>query len=523
MQIELVRAHKPKVKGKPATWVVFAGQQKSKKVTKTNQKKDETEAIFRGLDKASSQDLSRLAQEQSFKGAKAETLLLRNFHFANDDDQYSDHLLVVGLGDMEKINNETFRSVGGSLCQFFQAQKLYSAHLHLDQFDKFSKKSDQDLAALCEGLELADYEHTTFKSNHVKKTEVSFAIVSGNKSETSESRWKSLKQLISDTMVLTECTKFARWLGDCPGNKMTPAILAKETQKAAQNTKLKVTVWDKARLTKEKMGGLLGVSLGSAAEPKFIIMEYKGAAASKKPVCFVGKGLTFDSGGISIKPSAGMDEMKYDMCGGTAVIGAMLAIARLGLKVNVVGYVPSSENMPGPLANKPGDILTARNGKTVEVLNTDAEGRLILMDALAYASEQKPAAIFDAATLTGAIIVALANVHTGVFSRDEKLVQKIQKAANETGEKIWTLPIDEEHVKDVKGTFADLANIASHRGAGSSTASAFLSQFVDEDIPWAHFDIAGTAWNCSNRLSYVPKKGATGVMVRTFVELAKQY
>jgi leucyl aminopeptidase len=217
-----------------------------------------------------------------------------------------------------------------------------------------------------------------------------------------------------------------------------------------------------------------------------------------------------------------MEEMIYDMCGGANVIGTLLAIAKLKLKINAIALVPSSENMPGPGANKPGDILVARNGKTVEVFNTDAEGRLILMDALAYASELKPKAIFDAATLTGAILVALSNIHTGVFTRDQKTMAHIQKAADQTGELVWQMPIHEFHLEDMKGNHADLCNISSGKGAGSSTAAAFLAEFVDPEIPWAHFDIAGTAWNTSNRLSYVPKKGATGAMIRTFVKLAEQ-
>jgi leucyl aminopeptidase len=271
------------------------------------------------------------------------------------------------------------------------------------------------------------------------------------------------------------------------------------------------------------MGGLLGVAQGSDQEPRFIIMEYKGAAASKKPLCFVGKGLTFDSGGVSIKPGAGMHEMKYDMQGGAAVIGAMLAIAKLKLKVNVVAYVPSTENMINGSATKPGDVLVARNGKTVEVLNTDAEGRLILMDAIAYASEKKPAAIVDTATLTGAMVIALGNSHTGFFSNDEKLVKKIEEAAKVTNEAVWHMPLCQDHHDDMKGLHADLSNLSATRGAGSATAAAFLSNFVGEGIPWAHMDIAGTAWNVGNRLNYCTSKGASGCLVRTFVELARKF
>jgi leucyl aminopeptidase len=282
-----------------------------------------------------------------------------------------------------------------------------------------------------------------------------------------------------------------------------------------------VTVWDKARIKKEKMGGLMGVSNGSDQDPRFIIMEYKGGKASDKPLIYVGKGLTFDCGGISIKPSAGMEEMKFDMCGGANVIGTILAIAKLKLKINVMGLVPSTENLAGPSATKPGDIHTARNGKTFEVNNTDAEGRLILADALSYASELKPRMILDAATLTGAMVMALGNIHTGFFTRDADLVKKVEKAADASGEWVWRMPLTDYHTQDMKGTYADLSNISSGKGAGSATAAAFLEQFVGDGIPWAHFDIAGTGWAVGNRLNYCTKKGASGAILRTFVEFAR--
>ncbi len=304
---------------------------------------------------------------------------------------------------------------------------------------------------------------------------------------------------------------------------MTPDILAKKTVEAAKEVKVKATVWDKARIKKERMGGLLGVSMGSDQEPRFIVLEYNGAAKGKKPVIFVGKGLTFDCGGISIKPSANMEEMKYDMCGGANVIATVLAVAKLKLKVNVMGIVPATENMPGPSATKPGDIHTARNGKTFEVNNTDAEGRLILSDALVYACEQKPEIVIDAATLTGAMVIALGNTHTGYFTRNEKLKKTIEEAAKASGEWVWNMPLTDFHVQDMKGTYADLSNISAGKGAGSATAAAFLEQFVEEGIPWAHFDIAGTGWSVGNRLKYCPKKGASGAMIRTFVEIARSF
>ena len=424
------------------------------------------------------------------------------------------------MGDKKTQNIECIRFASSSLYSALKSYNLKKVDIDLASLQKNSKKLADSVKAFIEGAELTHYDYDAHKAPVKDKFEVDYSFTGPAKLAS-----KSVSTAISEGQIMSECICIAREIADTPGNLMTPDILAKRAQSEAKGSKLKVTVWDKARIKKEKMGGLLGVSLGSAGavDPRFIIMEYKGAAASKKPVCFVGKGLTFDSGGISLKPSGGMDEMKYDMCGGANVIATMLAISRLKLKVNAVAYVPSTENMPGPLANKPGDILTARNGKKVEVLNTDAEGRLILMDALSYACEKKPAVIFDAATLTGAVIMALGNSFTGVFTRDDSLFNKIKKAADKNCERVWQLPLMKHHMSDMKGTHAELSNMSSFRGAGSSTAAAFLSNFVDEDIPWAHFDIAGTAWKVGNRLNYCPKKGASGAMIRTFVELSKTF
>lgn len=383
-----------------------------------------------------------------------------------------------------------------------------------------SQKEEDAVQNFAEGLMLSVYEYSDLKSNGKKPKDGAYELESVEIA-TDGTPSAGLKKAVDAAEIVADCQNFARRLGDTPGNYLTPAILAQEATNAAKGTKLKVTTWDKARIKKEGFGGLLAVAAGSDQEPRFIIMEYKGAAASEKPMCLVGKGLTFDTGGISIKPSANMEEMKYDMCGGAAVIGAMLAIARLGLKINAIGLVPSTENMPGPSATKPGDVYIARNGKSVEVFNTDAEGRLILADALAYASEQKPAMILDTATLTGAILIALGNHISGAFTRDKKLLAQVQAAADAAGELIWPMPIDDFHVEDIKGTHADLCNITNNRLAGSSTAAAFLEQFVDKDIPWAHLDIAGTAWNVNSRFAYHPRKGASGIMVKTFVEFAK--
>ena len=410
------------------------------------------------------------------------------------------------------------RQSAATIYNTLKSMKAPSAGIYFDGIPQGKKDSAKILQGLVEGLILSSYSFDELKSNAKStKNEITVNIVSKSASDA------AFKKAMAEAQIVAESVNFSRRLGDMPGNLMTPTILANTVVAAAKGTGIKTTVWDKARIKKEKMGGLLGVSMGSDEEPRFIIMEYRGAGASKKPICFVGKGLTFDCGGVSIKPSGGMEEMKYDMCGGANVIGAALAIAKMKMKVNFYCIVPSTENMVNGSATKPGDVHTARNGKTFEVNNTDAEGRLILADALAYASELKPQIIVDAATLTGAMTIALGNTHTGFFSNSDPLIKKIDQAAENSGEWVWNLPMCEHHLKDMKGTYADLSNISATKFAGSATAAAFLSQFVSEDIPWAHFDIAGTAWHTGSRLPYAPKKGASGAMIRTFVELAKLY
>ena len=420
------------------------------------------------------------------------------------------HHLGINLGKEEQFNEEKIRELFGLIVRKLRSENVFDFSFDLDSLPCTDKKSA--LKAVVESLIMSDYHFDHFKSNKNKKDFNVFIRIKGDSA--------GYKKQLNESRMIAEGVNFARYLGDCPGNFMTPKQLGEEAKKSAKGTKMKVSLWDKARIKKEKMDSLIGVSNGSDEEPCFIIMEYKGAAPSRKPLCFVGKGLTFDSGGISIKPSAKMEEMKFDMCGGAAVIAAVACIARLNLKVNVLGLVPASENMPGPSANKPGDIRRARNGKSIEINNTDAEGRLILADALSYASEKKPAWIVDAATLTGAMMIALGNTHTGFYSRSREMVKKIKSAGELSGEAVWQLPLSDYHTKDMKGYYADLTNVAPTRLAGSATAAAFLENFVDSDIPWAHFDIAGTAWNVGNRHSYARTTGASGVIVRTFVQMA---
>lgn len=474
-----------------------------------NDDKDKTPVLH---NKSVAKQLETNLEEKSISGKVGEAVLFREFAHAS-----CRHLLVVGLGSLKELTHESFRSTAASIHDYVKQLKVDEAFIDMDSLAA-KLKSEDNIQALVEGLVLTSYEFNQLKSKKDKKsTDVLFHIV------LKEAKNAGIKKAFSEGLALADTVNFARFLGDMPGNLMTPDILAKKTVEAAKEVKVKATVWDKARIKKERMGGLLGVSMGSDQEPRFIVLEYNGAAKGKKPVIFVGKGLTFDCGGISIKPSATMEEMKYDMCGGANVIATVLAVAKLKLKVNVMGIVPATENMPGPSATKPGDIHTARNGKTFEVNNTDAEGRLILSDALVYACEQKPEIVIDAATLTGAMVIALGNTHTGYFTRNEKLKKTIEEAAKASGEWVWNMPLTDFHVQDMKGTYADLSNISAGKGAGSATAAAFLEQFVEEGIPWAHFDIAGTGWSVGNRLKYCPKKGASGAMIRTFVEIARSF
>lgn len=480
----------------------------SKKSAKGAKKSSAPQVVIENASTPIAEKVQAAVQSGTLTGNINEAVLFRDAHLAG-----AKHLVVVGLGDPKALNGEAYRQAIANGAAQIKAAKFKTVSIGMDTLPSTSLSSEETMQAIAEGFFLSAYSYHEFKTDKKNDDIGSATFVSSQKN-------KGFEKGLETAITIASCVNFSRWLGDRPANVMTPTILADETVKAAKGSKLKVEVWGRARIKSEKMGSFLAVSLGTSQEPRFIIMRYQGAPASKKPICFVGKGLTFDSGGISIKPSAGMEEMKYDMCGGANVIGTMLAIARLKLKINAIGLVPATENMSGPDAKKPGDIVVARNGKTIEVNNTDAEGRLILNDALVYACEQKPAVIFDIATLTGAMAVALGNLHTGYFSRNDKLCAKIESAAKGSGEWIWRMPLTDFHVRDMKGTYADLSNMSSGKGAGSATAAGFLEQFVDKDIPWAHFDIAGTGWHTGDRVPYNPRKGASGAMIRTFIQFA---
>ncbi len=303
----------------------------------------------------------------------------------------------------------------------------------------------------------------------------------------------------------------ARELGNLPGNVCTPSYLADRAQALAKDHGLKAQIFDEKAIAKMGMGSFLSVSRGSAEPPRFIVLRYQGAGKDDAPVALVGKGVTFDTGGISIKPSGEMDEMKYDMCGAAAVLGTLQAVAQLKLPINVVGIIPATENMPGSKATKPGDIVTSMSGQTIEILNTDAEGRLILCDALTYTKEKvKPVLAIDIATLTGACVIALGHVASGLYSNDDKLAHELLDAGHAAWDRAWHMPLWDDYQQQLSSNFADVANIGGRPG-GSVTAACFLSRFT-RDMKWAHLDIAGTAWVSGKA------KGATGRPVGLLTE-----
>jgi len=306
---------------------------------------------------------------------------------------------------------------------------------------------------------------------------------------------------------------FARDLANEPGNICTPSYLGEQAT-SLEDGKTSVTVMDKKKIEEAGFRGLLAVNQGSSEEPRFIILNYKGGEEGQAPVVIVGKGLTFDAGGISIKPPQSMDEMKFDMCGAAAVLGTFKAVESMGLRLNIMAVIASTENLLGASAYKPGDIIKSYKGINIEVLNTDAEGRIILADALAYAAEQKPAAIIDLATLTGACVIALGSQASGLLGNNERLLSELEKSAGHTHDRVWRLPLFDEYQEQIKSKIADIKNIGG-REAGTITAACFLSRFVD-DVPWAHLDIAGTAWNMKG--DDMSASGATGAGVRLLLD-----
>src|ERR1035438_1331170 len=418
-------------------------------------------------------------------------------------------VLLAGAGKADRFDSAEMRKLVAASVRFLKKKKVLSAAVLLEGI----RTGAEFASAAVEGAILGDFEPDRHKTGNDKTALASFTVVCPNGTA-------DLDAAVLRGQVLAESQNFTRARENEPANLLPPLKMAAAAREMAQEQGLECEVLERGDLERLGMGALLGVAQGSAEPPALIVLRYRPpAAASAAHLGLVGKGVTFDTGGISIKPSEGMEKMKYDMCGGAAMIGAMRAIAQLKPPLAVTAFIPCVENMPGSRAQRPGDIVTAMSGKTIEVLNTDAEGRLILADALAYARRLGCTHLVDAATLTGAIVVALGHIYTGVFSNNDAMRDRVLRAARAEGERMWPMPLDDEYKEGLKSPFADLANIGTRWG-GAITAAIFLKEFA-EDTPWVHLDIAGTAWLDDSK-PYLAK-GPSGVPVRTLVRLAMEW
>jgi leucyl aminopeptidase len=418
-------------------------------------------------------------------------------------------VLLAGAGKPERYTAAELRRLTGAAIRHLKSKSVKNAALALDA----GWANEEYASAATEGAILGNFEPDRYKTDDDKKAVESFTVAA-------EEGGAGLKAAVERGRIIAEAQNLTRTLVNEPANRLTPGKVAEAARKMSAEFGLACEVLDEAQMQELGMGALLGVAQGSAEPPALVIIRYRpGTGDSGAHLGLVGKGVTFDTGGISIKPAEGMEKMKYDMAGGASMIGAMQALAQLKPAIPVTAFIPCVENMPGSRAQRPGDIVTALSGKTVEVINTDAEGRLILADALTYARKQGCTHLVDAATLTGAIVVALGHLNVGLFANDDSLRDRVLAAAKAEGERMWPMPLEDDYKDYLKSAFADLANVGGRWG-GAVTAAMFLKQFA-EDMPWVHLDIAGTAW-LDDAKPYLAK-GPSGVPVRTLIRLAMNW
>ena len=460
--------------------------------------------------------LSRLLDRGDFEGRAGQAAIV----YPEDPSFPAERVLVAGAGKRQEADAEALRRAVGTAVREAERLRVTELTVALPAADPGEDGHRPGTArALVEGAVLAAWDYRDLKTGPgadeppVVRVEAVSVLV--DESDDTD----DLRAAVDVGRVVAEAENLARELASKPGNVATPSHLADVARGIAGDGGMEIAVYDRAAMKEEGFGGILGVAAGSEEEPRFIVMEYRGGSEDDAPLVLVGKGVTFDSGGISIKPSAKMEEMKYDMSGAAAVLGAMHAVAQLRPRANVVALVPATENLPSGRATKPGDVLRMYSGKTVEVINTDAEGRLILADALAFAGRYEPRAVLDAATLTGSVVIALGHHAVGVMGNDETLADDVLAAGERTGERCWRLPLWDPYREQLDSEVADIKNTGG-RPAGAITAGWFLKEFVGE-VPWAHLDIAGTAWR-DEPASYL-RKGATGVPTRLFIEWIRSY
>ncbi|MDQ6665360.1 MAG: leucyl aminopeptidase [Acidobacteriota bacterium] len=420
-------------------------------------------------------------------------------------------VLLVGAGQPDQFNPQDLRKLAGAAVRHLKEKSIRNVALGVEK----AHATPEFVSAAIEGALLGNFDPDCLKSDKSDSKQIESFTISV------EGDVAGLDAAVSRGRVLAESQNFARDLANAPPNLLNPSVLAERARQMASEEGLECEILDQDRMKQLGMGALLAVAMGSAEAPATIVLRYKPAEGARDSVHLglIGKGVTFDTGGISIKPADGMEKMKYDMAGGAAVIGAMRAIAQLKPRIPVTALIPAVENMCGSRAQRPGDIVTTLSGKTVEVLNTDAEGRMILADALTYAKMLGCTHLVDAATLTGAIVVALGTVNAGVFANNEELQERWLKASKGEGEKMWAMPMDAEYKEQLKNVYADLQNIGTRQG-GAITAAMFLKEFADP-TPWVHLDIAGIAW-LDDAKPYMAK-GPTGAPMRSFVNLAMNW
>ena len=421
-------------------------------------------------------------------------------------------LLVVGGGKAAGFSAAEVRKAAGAAVRYLKARTVKSCAFILPEL---ASGAEDALRSLTEGAIVADFDPDTYRSERKDQSLRELTVVALAGSDTAR-----LQRALEQGRFVGESQNFTRELVNEPSNRLTPTIFADRAKRMCEGVGLKCEVMGPDKIKEMKMGAFWSVAQGSDEEPRLIVMRYEPQGAPDKPVLgLVGKGITFDTGGISIKPADGMEKMKYDMAGGAAMIGAMRAIALLKPKVKVISIVCATENMPSGHAQKPGDVQIAMSGKAIEIINTDAEGRLVLADGLHYARQLGCTHLIDAATLTGAVVVALGGVNAGVFANNEDIYRHFTAALDRSGEKFWRLPLDSEYAEMIRSNIADIMNTGGRWG-GAITAAMFLKEFVD-DTPWIHLDIAGTAW-VEDSKSWIAK-GPSGIAVRSLVEFVKSY
>jgi leucyl aminopeptidase len=449
-------------------------------------------AAAANLDRVAKGYLTGVARRGDLPGKLGTTLLLHGVP------GIAGRVLVVGLGRQEEFRDKQYREAVAAAVRALNATGSEEAALHLTELPVGRHDAAWKVAhAVTVAREVA-YRFTRMKSKNEGSEPALRRLALSVDRAAARRAAAGLKQ----GLAVAEGMSLAKDLGNLPPNVCTPAYLASQARELARRYRMKVTVLERADMERLGMHTLLSVAQGSAQPPKLVVLEYSGGPKRMKPVALVGKGITFDTGGISLKPAGEMDEMKFDMCGAASVLGTMKAVGEMKLPINVVGIVPTTENMPGGRATRPGDIVKSLSGQTVEILNTDAEGRLILCDALTYAERYKPAAVIDIATLTGACVIALGHVASGLFTNDDAMARAVTAAADTAYDRVWRMPVWDDYQEQLKSNFADFANIGG-RPAGAVTAACFLARFTKR-YPWAHLDIAGTAWKSGR------EKGATG-------------